>query len=39
MTEDLEELIKANGEDIEYEFYSSTGTQVSPTFTLFEIQK
>ena len=38
MSEDLEELIKANGEDIEYEFYCY-GKEVQPNLTLFELQK
>ena len=39
MNEDLEELIKANGEDIEYEFYSNTGVKIQPNLTIFEVQK
>lgn len=35
---DLEELIKANGEDIEYEFYYC-GQQLIPNQTLFEVLK
>ena len=38
MTDDLEELIKANGEDIEFEFHAN-GNEVAQSFTLFEIHK
>lgn len=38
INQDLEELIKANGEDIEYEFYYN-GQLVGHNQTLFEILK
>ena len=38
MSEDLEELIKANGDDIEFEFFIN-GTNLSTSATLFEVHK
>ena len=37
-SEDLEQLIKANGEDIEYEFYVA-GEKMVPNQTIYEILK
>lgn len=37
-TEDLEQLIKANGEDIEFEFYVS-GERMVPNQTIYEVLK
>jgi hypothetical protein len=36
VNEDLEQLIKASGDDIEYEFYIN-GDLITPNQTLFEI--
>jgi len=38
MEDDLEQLIKANGDDIEYEFYVA-GERMLPNQTIYEVLK
>ena len=36
VNEDLEQLIKANGDDIEYEFFAN-GEEITPSQTIYEV--